>query len=185
MLRSRSARLLILTTLLAAAGGRSIAADVSVDIDREALNRVLTAITATQVRIPLTETRSIAVELRDLRVTALEPDAERRDRGHIRTTVRVVAPELGLDVPMAPRIALGVVEQNGLSLLELRFEELLLQLPFVGAVDLANLLQPMRYPADNVWLLAGVQGDVSVASRLTGIEMHSERLHFEFSIRLP
>ena len=185
MLQSRSVRVLLLSTILTAVSAWNAMADVSVDIDRETLNRVLTAVAATQVEIPLTETNSVAVELRDLRVTALEPDAGRRDRGHIRTTVRVVAPELGLDVPLAPRIALGVIEENGRHLIELSFEELLLQIPLVGAIDLAGWMRPMRYPADNIWLLAGVDGNVEVASRLVGIEMHPEGVRFQFTIHVP
>lgn len=185
MARVRSMRALLPIALLLLTAGASATAGVSVDIDRDTLNRVLTAVAATQVEIPLTDTRSIPVELRELRITALEPDPGRQDRGHIRTTMRVVAPELGLDVPLAPRIALQVIEESGRHLLELRFEEILLQIPLVGAINLAGLMRPMRYPADNIWLLAGVDGDVEVASRLTGIEMHPERVRFRFTIRVP
>ena len=68
------------------------------------------------------------------------------------------------------------------TLLELRFEEALLSVPLVGAIDVAAFLPPLYFSADNVFLVNGMQGDIRVQSRLSGVEMGLKVLRFEFEL---
>jgi hypothetical protein len=54
----------------------------------------------------------------------------------------------------------------------------------VGQINLASLVPPMRYPADNVFLLDGAQGDVPVTSRLRKIKMGREAIRFELDLQV-
>jgi len=173
--------ILILLTVLFAAPA---AAGVTVDIDAPTLNQILTAISVAQVEVPISAQSTVTVELHDLRVIGFEPSPDQQRPGAILTAVRVVAPELGLEVPLEPRIAVDVVRDGEASILEFRFEDLGLKIPFVGQINLASLVPPMRYPADNVFLLDGAQGDVPVTSRLTAIKMGRDTIRFELDLEI-
>ena len=67
-------------------------------------------------------------------------------------------------------------------MLELRFEEVPLKLPFAGAINLAPLIPPLRYPTESVWLLAGARGDVPITTRLSAIRMGRQALRFIFDV---
>jgi hypothetical protein len=94
----------------------------------------------------------------------------------------VRVPQLGLAFAVEPRLSIGVRDE-GQSVIELRFESVVLPLPF-GSVDIAGFLEPMRYPADSVFLLDGAQGDVQVRSRLASVKMGRERLRFEVTLEV-
>jgi hypothetical protein len=176
-----SGTILILLTVLSAA---PVAAGVTVDIDARTLNQILTAISVAEVEVPISAQSTVTVELHDLRVIGFDPSPDQQRPGAILTAVRVVAPELGLEVPLEPRIAVDVVREGEASMLELRFEDLGLKIPFVGQINLASLVPPMRYPADNVFLLDGAQGDVPVTSRLRTIKMGREAIRFELDLQV-
>jgi len=176
-----SGTILILLTVLF---GVPAAAGVTVDIDAPTLNQILTAISVAEVEVPISAQSTVTVELHDLRVIGFEPSPDQQRPGAILTAVRVVAPELGLEVPLEPRIAVDVVRDGEASILEFRFEDLGLKIPFVGQINLASLVPPMRYPADNVFLLDGAQGDVPVTSRLTAIKMGRDTIRFELDLQV-
>ena len=141
-------------------------------------------VTVAQVEVPISAQSTVTVELHDLKVIGFEPSPDQQRPGAILTAVRVVAPELGLEVPLEPRIAVDVVRDGEASILEFRFEDLGLKIPFVGQINLASLVPPMRYPADNVFLLDGAQGDVPVTSRLTAIKMGRDTIRFELDLEI-
>jgi len=134
--------------------------------------------------VPISTQRTITVRLEDLVVTGLDPAAGEKGQGYILTSMTLRSPDLGLSLRVEPRISLDVVERNGESMLELRFEEVPLKLPFAGAINLAPLIPPLRYPTDSVWLLAGARGDVPITSRLTAIRMGRQALRFVFEIEV-
>ena len=70
-----------------------------------------------------------------------------------------------------------------MSLLELRFEEVPLRLP-VGSVNLASMLQPLRYPAEELFMMAGAQSDVEVLSKVTDVEVGRERVRFTVTLEV-
>ena len=159
-------------------------AGVTVDIDGSTLNRILAAISVQEIEVPISPQNTISVELHDLKVLGFDPSPEGGGPGAILTAVRVVAPELGLEVPLEPRIAVNVVREGETSLLEFRFEDLGLKIPFVGQINLAKMVPPMRYPADNVFLIDGAQGDVPLASRLKSVKMGKDTIRFELDLEV-
>ncbi|HXV75123.1 MAG TPA: hypothetical protein VD788_02310 [Candidatus Polarisedimenticolaceae bacterium] len=169
--------------LLALAVG-PISAGVAVEIDSATLNEILGAVSVNRVEVALTENNTVVVELHDLHVIGLVPSTRDGQRHAILTSVLVVAPELGLKLPLEPRVALDVVQLDGASMLELRFEDLGLRVPLMGQVNLAAMLPPMRYPATNVWMLDGARGGVPVASRLSSIEMDQRRVRFLLDVEV-
>ena len=171
----------ILCCLLLVASAAS--AGVTISFDVPTLNKLLPAMTPNKVVVPLAEGRTLTVELRDLRVTGLDPDAGAGGRGHILTSVRLVVPELGLNVPLEPELSLHLLEQGRTSMLELRFEEARIALPF-GAIDIASALPPLRFPAEDVWQLDVEPAPVQVRGRLSGIEMGLKVLRFEFDLEI-
>jgi hypothetical protein len=171
---------ILLPSLVLAASFPASAA-VTVGFDVATLNEVLPALSAQEIVVPITDSRSVNVRLDDMRVTGLEPGAGEDGSGRILTSVRVRVPRLGIDLPLQPRLSLHVVEQDGLSVLELRFETV--EVPVVvGSLDVAPFLPPVRFPAESLWLVAGVEGDVRVHSHLTRIEMSREVVRFEFDL---
>ncbi len=138
----------------------------------------------TEIEVPLSAESTVTVELHDLRVLGFDPSPDPNTPGAILTAVRVVSPEMGLEVPLEPRIAVDVVREGETSNLELRFEDLGLKIPFVGQINLARLVPPMRYPADNVFLIDGAQGDVPVTSRLRSIHMGRNAIRFELELQV-
>lgn len=158
-------------------------AGVTVGFDIPTLNELLPAMTLDEVTVPLADDRSLTVRLEDLRVIGLDPDAGAEGRGHIVTSVRLVVSDLGLTVPLEPELSLRILEAGAETILELRFEEARIRLPF-GAIDIAALLPPLRFPADDVWRVEVEPAPVHVRGRLTGIDMGVKVLRFEFDLEV-
>jgi hypothetical protein len=156
---------------------------VTVTLDSETLNELLHAVTLSEVQVPITEQRSMRVLVDELKVTGLDPAADGSRKGYITTSMKLRAPQLGLEISVDPRLSMNVIEEDSGRVLELRFEEVELPLP-LGAVDIARLLPPLRYPAETISLIAGSQGDVQVRSRLAEVKMGREVLRFEFDIEV-
>jgi hypothetical protein len=147
------------------------------------LNEILNAVSVEQVEVPLSTERSVTVELHDLRVKGLLPAKTRNERHAIRTAVTVVAPDLGLRMPLEPLLTLDVVQDaEAGSVLELRFVDLGFDVPLMGHVNLAAAVPPMRYPATNQWLLDGARGPVPMISRLSSIDMEADRIRFRLEV---
>lgn len=173
---------LLLVTLLAAAW-HPAAARVTVTVDAQTLNDVLTAMSTQELQVPLTDTRSILVKVDDLAITALEPPVEGEGNGTIVTTVRLRVPEFGLNMRVEPRLTMNVVEQETGSLLEVRFEEVALPIPYTGSINLAPFLPPTLLPADQVWSLqGGMGGETSIRSHIAKIEMGRESIRFVIDV---
>ena len=180
MHKLRIASLLLPLLVLPAA---PLVAGVSVSFDIETLNEVLPALSASEITVPLSAERTLGVRLADMQVTGLDPLAGGEEgNGHILTSMRVQVPSLGIDLPIEPRLSLHVVEAAGGSLLEMRFERVSLALPLAGAIDVSPLLAPLRFPAENLWLVSGVEGNVRVKSRLSAIEMGRKVVRFEINL---
>jgi len=162
-------------------GATGVRAAVSFEVDRSTLNEVLAELTLDEVVVPIAG-RSLAVRLEDLEVTGLDPTAG--EHGQILTSVKLLIPDLGLNIPTTPRISLNVKEHKEGSLLELRFEEVKFSIPLAGTVNVAPLLPPLRYPTDSVWLLTGTRGDVPITSKLQRVEMGTTAIRFVFDVKV-
>jgi hypothetical protein len=158
-----------------------VLAGTGLTFDVETLNRILPALSASQVEVAITAQRSLVVELHEMEVVALEPGVDGAG-GRIATRLRVKVPALGLDVRLEPKLLLEIVERQGLGELHLRFDEVPLKVPLAGKIDLAPMLPPMRFPAVNLWTVEGAEGNVAVRSRVTHIEMDSREVHFEIEL---
>ena len=155
-------------------------AGVTLGIDLATLNELLPALAANEIAVPLPTGQTVGVRLENLRVTSLEPGAA--GAGVILASMRVRVPQLGLDVPVDPRLSLHVNRAAGPSQLELRFEQAQVALPMAGALDIATFLPPLRFPAEYAWRLAGAAGDVELKSKLTSIEMGKNVLRLGFDV---
>jgi hypothetical protein len=173
--------LLVLCWIVVAA--LPVTAGVTVGFDVATLNEVLPALSAEEIAVPLSGSNSIGVRLEKMQVTGLDPAAGGEGGpGHILTSMRVRVAQLGIDLPVEPRLSLHVVEQASGSLLELRFERVEIPLPLAGSIDVAAFLPPISFPAENLWLLAGAEGTIEIKSELSGIEMGRNVLRFEFDL---
>ena len=178
---SRLARSTFLGLLLLL--GLPVQAGVTVGIDAETLNELLPAMTLQAIDVPLAAGRSLRVHIEDLQVRGFAPGAADGGTDRILTSVTLRVPALGLTLPVEPEMSLVVVSDSGVSMVELRFDEVRIPLP-LGSVNAAPFLEPLRFPADEVFLIAGNRGDVAVRSRLSTIEMELEVVRFEFDVQL-
>ena len=157
---------------------------VSVGFDVETLNDLLPALSAHAIEVPITASRSVEVFLDELRITGLDPAADESRSGHILTSLQVRIPQLGVKVPVKPRLSLHVLESHTTSTLELRFEEANISLPLVGVINIAPFLPPMRFPADSVFLIGGAEGNVEFRSRLSNIAMGQKVVRLDFDLQV-
>jgi len=159
------------------------AAGVSVSFEADTLDRLLRAASTQDVDIPLNETRSVRVELRDIRLVELQPAAEgSHGRGFLSTSVDVAIPELDVRWSLRPTVVLDVVRVGEQSLFEMRFVKLRIPVPILGEFDIAPFLQPLRYPAEDLWYLPGARGTVHLKSRLVDITMGQRAVRFDFEL---
>ncbi len=165
--------------VLLASGAAS--AGVIVGFDVETLNEVLPAMLETTISVPITESRSIAVEVSELRIDGFAPSADPDGKGHILTHLQVKVPQFGLAATLEPRLSLSVTDDARERMLELRFERAELPLP-IATVDIAGFLPPIRFPADSLYTLDGLRDDVLLRSRLTEVKMGRQVLRFEFEV---
>lgn len=168
--------LALAAVVLASIAGPAARAGVSVAIDLETLNELLPALTAEELQVPLSGTRTLGVRLEDLRVTRLDP-VKRQVLGSL--TLRV--PSMGLAVPVEPKMSLRAIPGSA-SAVELRFEELLLDIPLVRSMNLAGAVPALQFPADTEFLVRGSRGDVEVTSRLADVTLSRRAIHLEFDV---
>jgi len=183
--RTTPLRILVIGAL-AACGPALLApaavATSTVGLDAATLNELLPALTPNEIEVALAGSQTVRVLLEDLEVTGFDPSAGDSSSGQILTRVRVKIPDLGISVPVEPRLSLGVVNEAGEALLELRFEQAEISLPLMGSIDIGTFIPPLRFPAENIFLLQGGEGDVSMRSRVTDVKMGQTVLRFEFEI---
>ena len=158
-------------------------AGVSVKFDAATLNELMPALTAQEITVPLAGGRTLTLEVHDLTVIGFDPTGP-DGRGSILTRLRLRVPQMGLDLPVEPRVSLHVVETDDGNMLEMRFEQVSLKLPLGAAINVAAFMPPWRFPADNIWVVEGVSGDSEVRSRLAGITMGRQAIHLEFELKV-
>jgi hypothetical protein len=159
------------------------AAGVTVRFDEAAVNELLPALAAQEVRVPLGTAGTVAVKLQDLRVVAFEPAEGSAHPGFIRTSLRATVPSLGISAPLEPRLSLRLERSAQENVLRLRFERITMRLPLVGgAVDLAPFVDPMDFPVDSFHALGGVGEETHVRSRLSAVDMEAHAIRFEFDV---
>jgi len=171
--------------LLVALLAPSSIAGVSVSFDADTLNMMLGAASTQDIELPVSENRTLLVQLREVRLVELEPAADgKRGRGFLKTAVELSIPEFGVELSLHPTVVLDVVKGERFNELEMRFHELSVPIPIVGEFDIAPFLQPLRYPAEDLWYLAGARGIVHLRSHLVDITMGQRAIRFDFELEL-
>jgi len=161
------------------------AAGVSVSFDADTLNMMMRAASTQDVEIPIGNDRTLLVQLRDVRLLKLDPAADGDGgRGYLRTAVELSIPEFNLDLSLKPTVVLNVVKGEQFNELEMRFVELKIPVPIFGEIDIAPFLHPLRYPAEDLWYLAGARGIVHLRSHLVDITMGQRAIRFDFELEL-
>lgn len=158
-------------------------ARVDVTLDAPSLNSLLAAMAPEQVQVNVAAGRSITIHMKDLKVTGFDPSAG--PNGGITTSLRLLVPDLGIDVPVAPRLTLDMkTGANGQKACFLRFDEVLLELPLTGAVDIAALLPPLPVMPDTAWTVNSARGRVRVKPQLIDAKTGAKniRLGFELAV---
>lgn len=161
------------------------AAAVSIDVDAGTLNDLLTALTVQEVQVELMPGNTMAVQFDDMRVLGFDPASGPGKQDQIRTALTLIVPDLGVRVDVEPRISLHVLEQDGQSVIEVRYEKVSLPVPLMGEINLAKMLDPIRFPTDSVFYLKGAEGTGSeIKSRLAKIAMGSRSIRLTFDIEV-
>ncbi len=160
-------------------------AGVSVSFDADTLNMMMRAASTQDVEIPISDDRTLLVQIKDVRLLKLDPAAEgARGRGFLRTAVELSVPEFNLDLSLEPTVVLDVVQGERFNEFEMRFAKLEIPVPILGEFDIAPFLHPLRYPAEDLWYLAGARGIVHLRSNLVGITMGQRAIRFDFDLEL-
>ncbi|MBZ5637298.1 MAG: hypothetical protein LAO51_00925 [Acidobacteriia bacterium] len=172
----------IAATMLVLAAASPAAARVDVTLDAGSLNRLLSAMAPQQVRVPLSEGRGVTLEIRDFKVDGFDPTEGEKQEGFVLTSLKLKVPELGLDLPLSPRLSLQVGEKNGKKFAALRFERVQLPLPITGSVDVAPLLPVLALPTDTSWTVAAQSGNVRVRTVLIEARMGAKNIRLSFDL---
>ena len=157
-------------------------AGVDVTLDAATLNDLVSKMAPERIPVSLGGGRSVELRLSELRITGFEPAAG--ERGHLLATLRLSVPELGVDVPVSPRLSLQFKDANGKKVAYLRFEEVKLPLPLTGAVDVAPLLPPLPITTDTTWRVQAQRGPVRIEPKLVDATMGQKNLKLGFSLEV-
>ena len=177
-----AARLIAWTGVVMLAAG-AVHAGVEVTFDVATINDLIASAAVQRIEVPVAGQRTVEVHLEELRVLGFRPPGDAPHQGFIQTSLKLRVPQLGVAVSVEPRLSLHVLEREGETVLELRFDRVELPLPF-ARINLAGLLPPIRYPADSAFLLAGAAGDVEVRSRVAGVTVTGDLLRFRIAVEV-
>jgi hypothetical protein len=169
-----------LALILAVLGFATAEARVEVTLDAATLNDLVSKMAPERIPVALGGGRSVQLRLSDLRITGFEPSAG--ERGHLLSSLRLSVPELGVDVPVAPRLSLQFKDANGKKVAYLRFEEVKVPLPLTGPIDVAPLLPPLPITTDTSWKVTAQRGPVRIEPRLVDAAMGQKNLKLGFDL---
>ena len=169
-----------LAAVVSAAAPASARVDVTVDAD--SLNELIRSMAPDHVDVALAAGRGVTLLLQDLKVTGFDPGAGAN--GGVTTSLRLKVPELGLDVPVEPRLTLEMsAGANGAKACFLRFQSVVLNLPLTGPVDVASLLPALPVMPDSAWVVHSARGDVRVKPTLVDAKTGAKSIRLGFDLR--
>jgi hypothetical protein len=157
-------------------------ARVEVTLDAGSLNELIGSMAPDKVAVRLGGERSIDIGLADLRVTGFDPAGGKNGEGVVLTSLRLKVAALGLDLPVTPQLSLQFREANGKKVAYLRFEEVRIELPLTGGVDLAALLPLLPITTDTTWVIDSQRGKLRVSPRLTDAKLGQRNLRLGFEL---
>jgi hypothetical protein len=167
--------------VLALAATTAASARVDVTLDAVSLNELLAGMAPDHVQVELLAGRAVTIELHDMKIEGFDPNAG--SNGEILTSVRVKIPELGLDLPVTPRLSVRMKQDQGAARsCYLKFEKLMLQLPLTGQVDVAPLLPILPVMSETAWMVNGSRGKVRVKPSLVEARTGAKFLKLGFEL---
>jgi hypothetical protein len=156
-------------------------ARVDVTLDAASLNDMLASMAPDQVQVPLGAGRGVTIRMLDLKVTGFDPTAG--PNGGLMTSLRLVVPELGIDVPVAPHLTLDLTSgAGGRKTCVLRFDKVVLDLPLTGPVDVAALLPPLPVMPETAWTVNSARGRVRVTPSLVDAKAGTKNIRLGFDL---
>jgi hypothetical protein len=176
MLFRCAASLLFLGLAVGPAQGR-----VEVTIDADSLNEMLTNMAPDKVQVGLSAGRGVTLHLQDMKVTGFDPAAG--PNGGVNTSLRLVVPELGIDIPVTPHLTLDMKSgANGKKTCALRFDKVVLNLPLSGPVDVASLLPVLPIMPETAWTVDSARGKVRVRPDLLDAKTGAKNIRLAFDL---
>jgi len=156
-------------------------ARIDVTLDAESLNGLLQSMAPDHVEVGLAAGRSLTIRMEDLKVTGFDPTAG--PNGGVTTSLRLLVPELGIDIPVAPHLTLEIASAaSGRKASFLRFDKVMLNLPLTGAVDVAALLPPLALMPDAAWIVNAARGKVRVKPNLVDAKTGTKNIRLGFEL---
>jgi len=170
-------------SLLAALMYAPALARIDVTLDAESLNGLLASMAPDHVEVGLAAGRSLTIRMQDLKVTGFDPAAG--PNGGVTTSLRLMVPELGIDIPVAPHLTLEIADAaSGRKASFLRFDKVMLNLPLTGAVDVAALLPPLALMPDAAWIVNSARGKVRVKPNLVDAKTGTKNIRLGFALEV-
>lgn len=177
-------RLATAALVLAVFVARPAAARVDVTLDQGTLNDLIRNLAPAKVAVPLPAGTKVNLHLDDLRVTGFDPAGGSGSRGHILAALNLRVPELGLDVPVTPRLSLQFREGDGKKVAYLKFEEVNVPLAVTGDLNVAPLLPVLPLVADTVWNVDSARGPVRIEPKLVDAVVGTKNLRLGFDLEV-
>jgi ABC-type amino acid transport substrate-binding protein len=153
-------------------------ADVDLTLDAQSLTRLLSIVAPPTVTVGMAPAASIEVAIQNIQVTGFDPAAN-GGLGHLLTKMRLVAPAIGLDVEVSPRVSLDIRKRDGLSFCYVTFQKMEVPMPW-GKLDAASLLPALPVRADHVFEIETSTGSAGLRSVLTKASMTDADLRLTF-----
>ncbi len=158
-------------------------ARIDVTLDQESLNGLLASMAPDHVEVGLAAGRSLTIQMKDLAVTGFDPAAG--PNGGIVASLRVLVPDLGIDLPVTPHLVLEVSDAGGgRKASVLRFDKVLINLPLTGPVDVAALLPPLSLLPDGAWVVNSARGKVRVQPTLVDAKTGAKNIRLGYTLDL-
>jgi hypothetical protein len=133
------------------------------------------------VDVALTAGRNLTIQMQDLKVTGFDPTAG--PNGGVLTSLRLIVPDLGIDIPVTPHLTLEIMDTaGGRKASFLRFDKVVLNLPLSGAVDVAALLPPLALMPDAGWVVNSARGKVRVRPTLVDAKTGTKNIRLGFTL---
>lgn len=175
-------RATVALSLAAMLSGPAVAR-IDVTLDAASLNGLLASMAPDHVEVGLTAGRSLTIRMEDLKVTGFDPAAG--PNGGVTTSLRLLVPELGIDIPVAPHLTLEIGDTAGARKASyLRFDKVMLNLPLTGAVDVAALLPPLALMPDAAWVVNAARGKVRVKPNLVDAKTGTKNIRLGFELEI-
>lgn len=159
------------------------AARVDVTLDQSTLNDLISAMAPDRVPVTLGGGARVNLLMKEIRVTGFDPAAASGGgRGHVLTSLRLQIPEIGLDVPVTPRLSLQFKEASGRKIAYLRFEQVNVPLPVTGNLNVAPLLPLLPIVTDTAFAVESARGDLRVTPRLVEAVVGARNIRLGFDL---